>query len=72
MDMQGDGYARAELGTDAPQPSNLHYSSHPSHIATVELAAQQRVEMAGSSVPVAHYSQEFNTKVTATDRLDKR
>lgn len=71
LEKQSDGYAGAELGTDAPQPSELA-SQQPSHIATVELAAQQRVEMAASPVPVAYYSQEFNTKVTAMDRLDKR
>lgn len=50
-------YAGAELGTTAPQtqPTELALQQ-PSHLARIELAAQQRAEMAATPVSVSHYS----------------
>ncbi|KAF7170624.1 hypothetical protein CNMCM5623_002995 [Aspergillus felis] len=48
-------YAGAELGTFAPQPTELAIQQPP-HLTSIELAAQQRAELAASPLPVFHYS----------------
>jgi hypothetical protein len=64
-------YAGAELGTDAPPPTELALQQ-PSHITTIELAAQQRAEMAASPVPDSHYRQVLNTSLLSPDGFGKR
>lgn len=55
-------YAGAELGTDAPPPTELALQQ-ASHITTIELAAQHRAEMAASPVSDSHYRQVLNTSL---------
>jgi hypothetical protein len=69
--MQPGRYAGAELGTDAPPPTELALQQ-PSHITTIELAARQRAEMAASPVPDSHYRQVLNTRPLSVDEISKR
>ncbi|KAJ5408882.1 hypothetical protein N7509_002765 [Penicillium cosmopolitanum] len=58
-------YTGAELGSIAPQPTELALQEPP-HITSIELAAQQRAEMAASPVPL--YTQRSNERTTGMEK----